>query len=803
MSKEILKLVRASSALHAISDRTERSRSSFYDAHNRTDPEYDTDAIYFELLRNIGRAVELRVVVDIIAGASAGGINGAMLARALSHDLPMGALRDLWLDHADVSDLIAPEARAQAGSKLVLKPFVWLLGAAGLWNSVRDHEVRRKISLVIRSRWFKPPLSGRRMTELMYNAVIAMGRPKHRRSSLLPSNHKLDLFVTLTDHYGFRQPLQIHDPPIIEEREHRHILRFQYQRKPDGETDSDFDYDNAPALAFAARATSSFPGAFPPAQISEMDQFTAQKSIPWPTREDFITKNFAPYIRLNVDPTTACFLDGSILNNRPFRAAISAIHKRPAHRQVDRRVVYIDPDPASPIVSAHRGVPGFFSALKGALADLPNADPISDELNWVSDFNERTRRVREIIEDAQPRVRDLVMSVVAAPFDRAATQEEVRFWREDVNARAAEDAGFAYEGYVRLKLASVRTFISGLIARLLDVPGQTPSARIIAEIIDAWAAASDLAYAKGRHQSVHLEQFSATDQLPHWLKFLLAFDIDYRKRRLHFMIEGQNRLYQIFDHPQFAGFDRAVVDRFKRELYNWLEDLDRHEKPESYRASTREFIKTVFAPAMASTGADDIEDYTRRFVVLHRENIDRVLDMLASEIDLDSSTNGLDMLVASASPSEWHPHARRDLLVNYLGFPFWDVLTYPMAVWREGGELDKILVDRISPLDSSTLKEFNGRGGLKGTSFAHFGAFFSRAYRENDYLLGRIHALDRLIDIVCDSARLNKDSDRGWILALKVKGFRQILDAEELHLPNSAALIGALRRSVAALDASL
>ena len=50
--------------------------------------------------------------VDIIAGASAGGINGTMLARALSHDLPMNALRSLWLDNADVSVLLAPEAKA-------------------------------------------------------------------------------------------------------------------------------------------------------------------------------------------------------------------------------------------------------------------------------------------------------------------------------------------------------------------------------------------------------------------------------------------------------------------------------------------------------------------------------------------------------------------------------------------------------------------------------------------------------------------------------------------------------------------
>ena len=92
------------------------------------------------------------------------------------------------------------------------------------------------------------------------------------------------------------------------------------------------------------------------------------------------------------------------------------------------------------------------------------------------------------------------------------------------------------------------------------------------------------------------------------------------------------------------------------------------------------------------------------------------------------------------------------MLVNYLGFPFWDVLTFPMTSAREVGELNEILVDRISPQDTRSLKGFEGIGSLKGIGFAHFAAFLSRAYRENDYLLGRLHAIDRLIDIVCDAA---------------------------------------------------
>ena len=797
ISKEILKLVRASSILHSIVDRAERLEASFLDKVDHNDPEYDTDAIYFDLLRDIGRTLELRVIVDIIAGASAGGINGTMLARALSHDLPMGALRDLWLDHADVSDLLAPEARARAGSKLVLKPVVWLLGATGLWEAIKDREVRRKLSLFVRSRWFKPPLSGPRMAALMYSAVTAMGKSKHRLASLLPSGQRLDLFVTVTDHYGCQQLVQIHNPPIIQELEHRHVLRFRYQRRPNGEVLSDFHFENAPALAFAARATSSFPGAFPPAQISEIDDLVAQKSVAWPQRAEFIARNFETYTRVNVDPVSACFLDGSVLNNRPFREAISAIRGRPAYRQVDRRLVYVDPDPAPPGAPSHRDIPGFFSTLKGALSDLPSAEPVTDELNWVNEFNDRINRLREIIEDARPHVSRLVADIITTSFDQPLNCQQVRSWRERVNVRVAADAGFAYEGYVRLKLASVRSFISSLIAALRGVPAKSPFAYAIAEIIDAWALTTGSVYAEESSQETVTAQ-----PAPRWLNFLLAFDADYRKRRLHFMIEGQNRLYQIFDQPHLRGFDRAAIDRLKRSFYDCLDSLNRCEDTAAFKASTRELVKGLFPTAPAPGEAEDLKRYARQFVGLHRQSIDLLLDRLAAEIDLDSSTSDVDTLLASIDLKQWHPDARRYVLVNYLGFQFWDVLTFPVMTWREVGEFNKILIDRISPQDAGTLADFSGSSCLKGVGFAHFAAFFSRAYRENDYLLGRIHALDRLIDIVCNSAQLDSNGERNAILALKKRGFMQILDAEEKHLPNSAELIAALRRSIAGLGVS-
>src|SRR5258706_12515355 len=246
----------------------------------------------------------------------------------------------------------------------------------------------------------------------------------------------------------------------MRERERRRILHFHCRGRAGGEVERDCELGDAPALAFAARATSSFPGAFPPAQIAEIDDLLTQLVKKWPGREDFFEHNFERHIRADLDPATACFIDGAVLNNRPFREAISAIHGLPAYRDVDRRLVYIDANPASVASSTHSKLPGFFSTLKGALSDLPSAQPIANELAWVINLNAQVRGIKSIIEGARPHVNEFVGNIIDKPLDRRFTADEIRCWREKVNARVAREAGFAHEGYVRLKLASVQQFVA-------------------------------------------------------------------------------------------------------------------------------------------------------------------------------------------------------------------------------------------------------------------------------------------------------------------------------------------------------
>src|SRR5262245_16001082 len=48
------------------------------------------------------------VVVDVISGTSAGGINGILLATALSGERELAPLARLWREHAGIQDVLRP-----------------------------------------------------------------------------------------------------------------------------------------------------------------------------------------------------------------------------------------------------------------------------------------------------------------------------------------------------------------------------------------------------------------------------------------------------------------------------------------------------------------------------------------------------------------------------------------------------------------------------------------------------------------------------------------------------------------------
>lgn len=764
ITKEILKLVRASRTIHSIDDRLERTTSCYSD-HSHDEDEMDSEDVYYELLCAVGQQVELRVIVDVVAGASAGGINAVMLARALAYDLSLEGHRDLWLNLADVTELLDPKGRAGLWSKPYMRPF---FSAVNLWQRRQtrklggegeDPEVSQKLSLFMRSRWFEPPFSGPRMSEMMLDAVMTMGGTRNEGRSLLPNGQELELFVTTTDFWGHPEDIVLHDPAIISEREHRHILRFSYVQQWDGTVISQMGDEHIPSLAFAARATSCFPGAFPPARFAEMDALLDQRDIKWLGRADFIAENFSALAKAGEDPEQAAFIDGSVLMNKPISLAIEAIQSRAAHREVDRRLVYIEPNPEISRDSP-REIPGFFKTIKSAMSDIPRNQPIRDDLEWLADFNKHVRTRQQVVDAIKPKVIEMVMQLLGDRIDAAPDVGRLITWRGIANESAARDASYAYDGYARFKVLSV----------LSDVTKSLQACASITDAVEAEALIDSWSWRMGIRPLGNAPIQAQDSESVAWIHFLKRFDVRYRVRRIRFLIRRLNELY-------YNGGDSDTDPRLR---HAWLNSL----KKSLYR-----HVDVV----------KDLGTWPVCEAPQSGQTIDKLLEKMADRMNLASVDIDLDQLLATAGTHCPYPMLWREVVITYLGFSYYDVLTLPMSHWRSLDELDEIKVDRISVNDANTLRKGAARDILKGVELGNFGAFFSRRFRENDYLWGRLTGAERLVDILASAAPEAVASGRFDILEVKKRLFLAILDAEAPHLTKVRAEIATLRKDASAL----
>ena len=791
VTKEILKLARASKAFHGIPDLARRRNVSYREAAGGPARPVDTEEIYFDLLKAIGGHLDLRVIVDTIAGASAGGINAVMLARALAHDLSIESTTESWLTQADVGELLAEGSRARPWSKWILRPIIWAAGK--LLQPTKDPEIARKLSLFLRSRWFKPPFDGGGLFAMLFDAMKSMGEPAGPDSSLLPPDQSLHLFVTVTDFFGYARPIAINSPPIVYEREHNHLLHFRYARSREGGATSDFGISSLPALVFAARATSSFPGAFPPAQLDEIDKFVAGRGLAWPARDKFLLDNFGDYRTSGLDPYRTSFIDGSVVNNKPFAAVVHSIRGRPAYREVDRRIIYIDPDPEKLPPPPDGRAPGFFHTLLASLSDIPRNEPIHDELAWIGEFNQRVRRVKSLLESTRPDIERLVAKAAGGDFSRPTSVAQIHDWREAANALAAREVLYAYEVYSRLKVTSILGRLAHWISEVCSFAAESPAARLVTFVANAWAAKQGIISSKAP-ASLPGGPTATAEPTP-WIRFLLSFDVDFRRRRLHFVIRGLNLLYGRIDDPSFAGVSSSQLDKLKQRLYGCLDELTRYESASFVDDALRTAIQALFLRPEMARLAQNWPDLGSGVDQIQLAAFEEITAGLSAAIDLTGVNNRVDAIFETVLGEAWPLALRRELLIHYIGFAFWDVLTFLIVDWREVEGLDEIRVDRISPPDAATTR-LGAATALHGIEFGHFGAFFSRRHRENDYLWGRLNAVDRLIDIVADAAALemaDADIDR---VTLKKEAFRLILQCERPNLLHSAALIEWLSQEV-------
>jgi patatin-related protein len=256
--------------------------------------------------------------------------------------------------------------------------------------------------------------------------------------------------VTATDFRGHTELLRLNSPDVVQETEHRLPVAFRADTRASPLADP-------LELVLAARATASFPGAFPPLMLSEIEHLADSEGLAWDSREAFIERIMPVHAR---DGTVreVSLIDGSVLVNAPFGAALQAIAARPSQREVDRRIVYIDPRPDRAAAAAEQaGEPvGFFGAILGSLSTIPREQPIRDDLERIEQLSRDARRMRRIVMSMHPEIDRAVEKLFGYTFflDRP-TPKRLANWRAKAHDAAAMRAGFAYNAYAQTKFASI------------------------------------------------------------------------------------------------------------------------------------------------------------------------------------------------------------------------------------------------------------------------------------------------------------------------------------------------------------
>ena len=513
-------------------------------------------------------------IVDILSGTSAGGINAIFLAKALANDQPIDKLKQLWVEEGDIGVLINDK------------------------KSLIGHNLENQ----------EPPkslLNSRRMYLELLKAFDGMDRARSSRpADPSPYVSELDLFVTTTDIKGSVLPLQLSDK-IVYEKRHRNVFHFKYGTHEEfGQDCNHFLQKYNPFLAFAARCTSSFPFAFEPMRLGELDELLkvfGNKDNDYAATSGATSELWKPFFKQNVDVAVGdgtdfltavgkrSYGDGGYLDNKPFSYATESLARRQSTVPIERKLIYIEPSPEHPEDERQDDTPpNVIANAKAALLDLPTYETIRQDLQRVLQRNRTFQRLNRIVQSTNE---DL--DKTGRKHDRYKFRSDK--WRLMDMSMMVKYCGVYFLPYRRLRIASVTDDLALLVARIKNVDQSSDFFVAVRGLLRAWR--NDHYVENYNEQDAELvnrilesesDTSSATAQPVQetFNAFLDDFDFAYRFRRLTFVLNKIDELVRIAEDEQL----RHAQDKLGME----------HEEGPSDRSSELSKLNSRYSEAVAN-----------------------------------------------------------------------------------------------------------------------------------------------------------------------------------------------------------
>ena len=698
MTKELHKLVVASRAFDA------DPAANPFDAG-------DSCAAYYDALADLaaqGRSAT--VAIDVVAGTSAGGINGICLAKVLARNGSQDALKSLWIKEGDFKTLLkAPPI--------------------GGW---RTRAVLAALRVLPRLRKPVAPLRGDLMSRLLYGAIDDMDAPvPGGPRSLLDSDSSLDLYVTATDLYGATVRVATGAGGVAQrETDHAQVIHFRADSAR-----NDFAERSTAPLAFAARATSCFPGAFPPVSRQSFAKEVAPQRVDIAAIAARFRNRYGEKPGGGYGSDDAWFADGGVLDNAPFDLVVRAIGTKRAETEVVRRLVYIEPDPGGALdkpaaIPAPHDPPGYAAGLRQGALTVRGTHSILRELLNIRDLNVRIEAVGTIARAQMKQVAERVEQAWDATRGRRRAGAKAKPWdidnpqdveelAERIYDGAPEFLGAGYEAYQRLKVEAAAGRLADAVTERYVYPPESGRTGFLRAALSAWT--------RLRVGDEPLDR-EAVDKL------LGPVDVPYRERRLMFILAGINDLYGVPGGPPRAG-----LNQLKRVAWTLLAE-----------------VRDAACEAVAGA-ADDLVDFLRlredetfadpdEFAAENDKLFEALYEAYRADLDTRLGDMKARMWTAFATVTPgWTPEHRRALLSRFLGFPLWDGLIFPTISLSSLPQFTPIDVVQFSPIAARALTPPGGAGKLKGVALHHFGAFADEEWRENDYLWGRLDGAELIL----------------------------------------------------------
>jgi patatin-related protein len=314
------------------------------------------------------------IVVDIVSGTSAGGVNGVLLSHAIANSNLEEATNfkkfaDLWREHGDIQKLLRKSLPKDKNFSV--------LDGEGFYQE-RLKAAFQEPTFPSRGDWYS-------------------------------DFGELDLFITATDFNGKINQTFDNVGKVIDVKDHKAFFHLRYRQEQTEYIENPFRIapDNQIAettLAKLCRATSCFPVAFPVVTVSlspeenekhDTDDIKVdRKLVEWGQLQD---RDLDPNYRDSKKNYPIYLIDGGVLDNRPFTYTVETIYGRVAYRPAERVLFYLDPTPDrffGEVAWKENGLPKVGKVLLESLTGLPSYQSIAKDLRLIEEGNCKVTRYK-------------------------------------------------------------------------------------------------------------------------------------------------------------------------------------------------------------------------------------------------------------------------------------------------------------------------------------------------------------------------------------------------------------------------